>query len=682
VWEVKAKQEKAAHKAKYPDYRFRPVHNKKKQNAAPGSPEYEAQNQKQQQTPEEAQRCDDLAQLLLEGKKGDELARAVRDLERQRARAMEHNGGGNDYADYENGFGHSGQDRRQSFNPNFAMPMPMSTSSSSLLQVPFTAPFGYGGMNPHHHQHHAAYHRRSSSVPLPNEWFAFAHSQTNPLNHNHGGGITLPSIPPFASSSSSNINHHDGQPRYDHPEDDNDVLEQFTNPFLTQYANAGSSTSANDHQDNQHENQNQQHQNDNRHLHHHTNAPNSNFQFPLFAPQPQFAGLSSSFFNGSNGNGMNITPRSSYGHRRASSAQPILRRSWTMDDAFGSYGFASANGMMERDPEPLPEVNTEFFASDFSFTSPSNASSATSGGVGIGSGSATGVDERGLSMASASAIGSMGAGMGADLDLVDPATPLSAIHPRIQPQHHSHTHSHSHSQTHAQSLSLSGIDTALAGVRFSSNNSSAGASGLLSTSASASPAASSTMTIDSPAPPSLSDAADGLPILSGNNTHQFVDPNTAYNMNVYVQYGQQQPDELASMYTTASCEDTPAAATTNNNMGAGGTSGVDSSYPSPFGSLYVLQSYDQPQQHLHGGMVVSPDIGGGASGGDATVMYDHGDIAYEVDQTGHGHVDGYLEYNLGMTKMQHQHQHQPQLGMDMGIGVGVSSGGYYDGVSA
>ncbi|KAF9558778.1 hypothetical protein CPC08DRAFT_616637, partial [Agrocybe pediades] len=28
VWEIKAKQEKAAHKARYPDYRFRPVHNK------------------------------------------------------------------------------------------------------------------------------------------------------------------------------------------------------------------------------------------------------------------------------------------------------------------------------------------------------------------------------------------------------------------------------------------------------------------------------------------------------------------------------------------------------------------------------------------------------------------------------------------------------------------------------
>ena len=276
-----------------------------------------------------------------------------------------------------------------SFNPIFAMPMPMSTLSSSLLRVPFTAPFGCGSMNPYHHQHRAAY-RWSSPVPLPNEWSAFAHAQTNPSNHNHGGGIALHSIPPFVSSSFSNITHHHGQPRRDNPEDVNDVLEEFTNRSLMQYANAGLSTSANDHQDNQR-------QNDNPH-HYHPEASKSNFQWPSFVPQPQFAGLSSSFFNGSNANGMNITPRSSYGHRRASSVHPILRRSWTMDDTFGSYWFASANGMMERDPEPLPEVNTEFFASD---------SSTTSGGVGIGSGSATGVDERGLSMASASAIGSM-----------------------------------------------------------------------------------------------------------------------------------------------------------------------------------------------------------------------------------------------------------------------------------
>ena len=60
--------------------------------------------------PEEAQRCDDLSQLLLEGKKGEELACAVKDLKRQRERAIEHNGGGHHYADYDNGFRNSGQD--------------------------------------------------------------------------------------------------------------------------------------------------------------------------------------------------------------------------------------------------------------------------------------------------------------------------------------------------------------------------------------------------------------------------------------------------------------------------------------------------------------------------------------------------------------------------------------------
>ena len=68
---------------------------------------------------------------------------------------------------------------------------------------------------------------------------------------------------------------------------------------------------------------------------------------------------------------------------------------------------------------------------------------------------------------------------------------------------------------------------------------------------------------------------------------------------------------------------------------------VVESYLSPFGSPYELQSYDQSQQHIHGRMVVPPDVGVGALGTDATVMHDHGDIAYEADQTGHAHDDGY-----------------------------------------
>jgi hypothetical protein len=73
VWEVKAKHAKAEHKLIYPEYRFRPVHNKNKE-----------KKEKPLTTPDDERRCEEVAQLLLEGKKGDELAAAVRSLDRLR----------------------------------------------------------------------------------------------------------------------------------------------------------------------------------------------------------------------------------------------------------------------------------------------------------------------------------------------------------------------------------------------------------------------------------------------------------------------------------------------------------------------------------------------------------------------------------------------------------------------
>lgn len=73
VWEVKAKHAKAEHKQIYPEYRFRPVHNKNKE-----------KKEKAAATPDDERRCEEVAQLLLEGKKGDELAAAVRSLDRLR----------------------------------------------------------------------------------------------------------------------------------------------------------------------------------------------------------------------------------------------------------------------------------------------------------------------------------------------------------------------------------------------------------------------------------------------------------------------------------------------------------------------------------------------------------------------------------------------------------------------
>ncbi len=95
VWEVRAKHEKAAHKAQFPDYRFRPVHNKNKHLArgannasAAANADDSRRREKAPTTLEDERRCDEVAQLLLEGKKGEELALAVRNLDRAREREL------------------------------------------------------------------------------------------------------------------------------------------------------------------------------------------------------------------------------------------------------------------------------------------------------------------------------------------------------------------------------------------------------------------------------------------------------------------------------------------------------------------------------------------------------------------------------------------------------------------
>ena len=79
VWEVKARHAKAEHKVKYPNYRFRPVHNKNKEKKDKPLP-----------APENERRCEEVAQLLLEGKKGEQLAEAVRNLDKVRSQTPVH----------------------------------------------------------------------------------------------------------------------------------------------------------------------------------------------------------------------------------------------------------------------------------------------------------------------------------------------------------------------------------------------------------------------------------------------------------------------------------------------------------------------------------------------------------------------------------------------------------------
>ncbi|GBE88774.1 hypothetical protein SCP_1401790 [Sparassis crispa] len=78
IWQTLAKKEKAEHRLRYPDYRFRPVHNKEKKAA-----------KKQAKAPvslSDERRCEEIAAFMLDGKKGDALVEAVRQYDMLRER--------------------------------------------------------------------------------------------------------------------------------------------------------------------------------------------------------------------------------------------------------------------------------------------------------------------------------------------------------------------------------------------------------------------------------------------------------------------------------------------------------------------------------------------------------------------------------------------------------------------
>jgi hypothetical protein len=203
---------------------------------------------------EEERRCEQVAQLLLEGMKGEELAKAVRDLDRAR------------------------EEEASNSRPTLAMPIPVSS---------FHNPFGYGMPSNSALTFPPAYSRRSSSVPLPlpnasSDFFypPFGGYPTQALDLS---AIALPSIP-FISQTrpSSPIN-----------------------------------------------NISRQHQ------------------------------------------------QRTLGHRRASSAQPVMRRSWTLPNNgfagnmdFSAFDWTSKNmnthTQVQRDESPLPDVDPELF-NGFSF---------------------------------------------------------------------------------------------------------------------------------------------------------------------------------------------------------------------------------------------------------------------------------------------------------------------------
>jgi hypothetical protein len=170
-WEQRAKEEKQQHKIRHPDYRFRPVHNKNKnKDSKSGTIIPGARRDKPQQTREEEIRCDTVAALLLEGKKGDELAQAVKDLDRAREAQLE-----------------GSASSRASFSSAMTTPPPFFNPP---LQ---TAPHHPSGL----------FLRRPSSVPLPGDaWLGgFASNMlSEPAQYSSTATtLTLPQVP-FGSS--------------------------------------------------------------------------------------------------------------------------------------------------------------------------------------------------------------------------------------------------------------------------------------------------------------------------------------------------------------------------------------------------------------------------------------------------------------------------------------------------
>ncbi|KAJ3481962.1 hypothetical protein NLI96_g7302 [Meripilus lineatus] len=178
IWENRAKKAKAEHRERYPNYRFRPIHNKHKKQAAA-----EAAAKRKEKVPapvHDERRCEEVAQLLLEGKKGDELAAAVRRLDYDRVR---------DFPDMS--------------SPMLHMPAPLPAASS------YTQLYG----------------RRSSSVP-PNLFAPVMAIPSLPFLTHPAHSLSRPDTPPNffdtfggMSNTQSNISVQTYNPHVHHHPD-------------------------------------------------------------------------------------------------------------------------------------------------------------------------------------------------------------------------------------------------------------------------------------------------------------------------------------------------------------------------------------------------------------------------------------------------------------------------------
>lgn len=167
VWEVKAKEAKAMHKKMYPDYRFKPVHNKNKEKERQSGPYATVKRVKVHQPGlvDDDRRSEGVAQLLLQGHKGEDLAREVKrfdaELEAERKREEEERLKEEEEA----------REREEEMRGRQLFLHQTDPSSSSS-------------------QSHIG-HRRSSSVPLPGMMFAGMNMGMNGMN------MTIPEVPSF-----------------------------------------------------------------------------------------------------------------------------------------------------------------------------------------------------------------------------------------------------------------------------------------------------------------------------------------------------------------------------------------------------------------------------------------------------------------------------------------------------
>ncbi|KDR79725.1 hypothetical protein GALMADRAFT_137502 [Galerina marginata CBS 339.88] len=385
VWEKRAKEEKAAHKVRFPDYRFRPVHNKNKAPSVSSTKSLVKANgrtkERQPTTAEEEQRCEDISTLILEGKAGDELEAAIRELDRARVLEKErlvlglglglgvHDEYEYDYEESESLSQSHGRSRRPSLD--FTTSLRGSRHASpAALHLPYPIHPASSQQTFNHANHSAAYHRRSSSVPLPNDWFA----SSGPFlgSSSSASGITIPTLPSLSPLSRAPSPSPMG----------------VGSVPISRFAHARG------HSQSQSVSGFQAAQERYFHSHHqHQHASTFNFaqQTPhpthqqIFHPAPQTPTPISTFLQSQ------MTTRSSFGMgmgmgmgmnvRRASSAQATLMRSWTMPVDLGSFDYGMSLGMdvdmgaqvpmqmeVERDPSPLPDVESGLFA-DFSFGS-------------------------------------------------------------------------------------------------------------------------------------------------------------------------------------------------------------------------------------------------------------------------------------------------------------------------